>query len=86
MKHIELQDMAFNSFNDTIAGVGANTQTDIRGNDLLERIYGTSKYNYVYDRSDDPLWQIVHNLTKAQCRKLITGCKNIREMYCYKGV
>ena len=28
MKHIELQDMAFNSFNNTIAGVGANAQSD----------------------------------------------------------
>ena len=86
MKHIELQDMAFNSFNNTIAGVGANAQSDKWANNVLEKLYGASKYRTVYEKSDDPLWQIVHNLTKAQCRELITGCKKIREMYCYKEV
>lgn len=86
MKHIELQDMAFDSFNKTIAGVGANAQSDKWANNVLEKLYGASKYRMVYERSDDPLWQIVHNLTKAQCRELITGCKKIREMYCYKEV
>lgn len=56
-------------------GENCNMKTDFAVNDWLEEVAG-KKYQ-AYDRLDDPIWEIIGNLTNSERRRFIAGCQRI---------
>ena len=56
-----------------------NGRTDSAVNDLLEEIAG-DKY-LTFEEDDDPIYMTIHNLTNAERRRFLEGCKEIKKLY-----
>lgn len=56
-------------------GIERNNETDFKTNNLLEKIAG-AKYK-VYETSNDPIYDVVQNLTNSERRRFIKGVEKI---------
>ena len=56
-------------------GENCTMKTDYAVNEWLEEVAG-KKYQ-AYEKLDDPIWQIIGNLTNSERRRFIAGCERI---------
>lgn len=56
-------------------GENCTMKTDFAVNEWLEEVAG-KKYQ-AYEKLDDPIWQIIGNLTNSERRRFIAGCERI---------